>query len=89
MPLLNRGDPKVIVAYGGDNAGLNAALKASILLSQNGFDGGVIIFKDGLDPADMVKNGKIQELNNMFLNTKAFMKLLGKRKSSMRSFYLI
>lgn len=66
LPLLKRGDPKVIVAYDGDKAGLNAAYKASLLLSHSEFDGGVVIFKEGMDPADMVKGNKIDELNKMF-----------------------
>ena len=72
LPLLNRGEPRIIVAYDGDKAGLNAALKASIILSQNGFDGGVVIFADGYDPADMVKDNKIEILNNMFNTPKPF-----------------
>lgn len=67
LPLLRRGEPKVILAYDGDKAGLNAAFKASVMLSQSEFDGGVVIFKDGLDPADMVKEQRVEELNNMFL----------------------
>lgn len=66
LPLLRRGEPKVILAYDGDNAGLNAAFKASVMLSQSGFDGGVVIFSNGFDPADMVKENKIQELNQFF-----------------------
>ena len=65
LPLLRRGEPKVIVAYDGDKAGINAAFKASIMLSQGEFDGGVIIFNDGQDPADMVKANKIEELNKI------------------------
>jgi len=72
LPLLNRGEPKVVVAYDGDKAGINAALKASIILSQNGFDGGVVIFGDGYDPADMVKDNKIEILNKMFSTPKPF-----------------
>lgn len=72
LPLISRGEPKVILAYDGDKAGLNAAFKASRILSQNGFDGGVVIFGDGLDPADMVKENKINQLNSMFSNTKPF-----------------
>lgn len=68
LPLLRRGEPKVILAYDGDKAGLAAAFKASVMLSQSEFEGGVIIFADGLDPADMVNNGKINELNNIFSN---------------------
>lgn len=72
LPLLRRGEPRVILAYDGDKAGLNAAFKASILLGQNGFDGGVVIFENGLDPADMVKDGKIEQLHNIFSNPQDF-----------------
>ena len=76
LPLLRKGDPKVVMAYDGDKAGRNAALKASRLLSAGGFSGGVVIFGDGLDPADMVKNGAIEELANMFRNTKPFIEFV-------------
>lgn len=72
LPLLKRSESKIIVAYDGDSAGLNAAFKASSLLSQNSFDGGVVIFGDNFDPADMVKNRKIEQLNEMFLHPKPF-----------------
>ena len=72
LPLLRRGEPKVILAYDGDKAGLAAAFKASVMLSQSEFEGGVIIFADGLDPADMVNNGKISELNEIFSNPISF-----------------
>ncbi len=72
LPLLKRSEPKVILAYDGDKAGLNAAYKASNLLSQNGYDGGVVIFGDGMDPADMVMNRKMDILKDMFTNTKPF-----------------
>ncbi|MDX9901300.1 MAG: DNA primase [Aliarcobacter sp.] len=68
LPLLRRGEPKVILAYDGDKAGLAAAFKASVMLSQSEFEGGVIIFENGMDPADMVHNGKISELNEIFSN---------------------
>ncbi len=72
LPLLRRGEPKVIVAYDGDKAGLNAAYKASLLLSHSQFKGGVVIFSDGQDPADMVNENKIDQLNAMFSNPKPF-----------------
>ncbi|MFA9374163.1 MAG: DNA primase [Poseidonibacter sp.] len=72
LPLIRRGEPKIILAYDGDKAGLNAAYKASVMLSQGEFDGGVVIFEDGLDPADMVKDGKIEELNKIFSNPMPF-----------------
>ncbi|MBU0924972.1 DNA primase [bacterium] len=72
LPLLRRGEPKVILAYDGDKAGLAAAFKASVMLSQSEFEGGVIIFADGMDPADMVNNGKIEDLNEIFSNPISF-----------------
>jgi len=72
LPLLRRGEPKVIVAYDGDKAGLNAAFKASVMLSQGQFEGGVVIFDGGKDPADMVKEGKVEQLNKIFDNPTPF-----------------
>lgn len=66
LPLIRRGEPKVILAYDGDKAGLAAAFKASVMLSQSEFEGGVVIFGEGKDPADMVKDAKIEELDKMF-----------------------
>jgi DNA primase len=65
LPLLRKGEPKIFLAYDGDKAGRAAAFKASKLLSSSGFDGGVILFEGGLDPADMIKNGQIEELNTL------------------------
>lgn len=72
LPLLRKGDAKVIMAYDGDKAGRAAALKASRLLSVSGFDGGVVIFPEGADPADMVKMNRVEELNNFFKNPYPF-----------------
>jgi DNA primase len=70
LPLLRKGEPKVILAYDGDKAGINAALKASKMLSGAGFDGGVVLFPDGLDPADMVARGDMDNLASMFRDAK-------------------
>ncbi|WP_345993002.1 DNA primase [Sulfurimonas sp. HSL-1716] len=72
LPLLRKGEPKVVMAYDGDSAGAAAALKAAKLLSTSGFSGGVVLFSGGMDPADMVKNGQIEELNNLFRRPKPF-----------------
>lgn len=72
IPLISRGDPEVILAYDGDNAGINAALKASILLSQHNIKGGVVLFGEGMDPADMVQKELIEELNHLFHAPQAF-----------------
>jgi DNA primase len=72
LPLIRRGEPKIILAYDGDKAGLAAAFKASIMLSQGVFEGGVVIFGEGIDPADMVKDGKTEELNKIFSSPQEF-----------------
>ncbi len=72
LPLLRKGEPKIIMAYDGDSAGINAALKASRLLSVGGFSGGVVIFEGGMDPADMVKNSQIEKLEEFFQHPKPF-----------------
>ena len=58
LPLLRKGDPKIILAYDGDKAGVAAALKAAQMLSLANFDGGVVLFPDGQDPADLIAKGQ-------------------------------
>ncbi|MEA1982133.1 MAG: DNA primase, partial [Campylobacterota bacterium] len=50
--------------------------KASKLLSASGFNGGVVVFGGGLDPADMVKDGRVEELANMFRESKPFIEFV-------------
>jgi len=76
LPLLRKGNPRVVMAYDGDKAGRAAALKASKLLSAGGFNGGVVVFEGGLDPADMVKEGRVEELANMFRKPKVFIEFV-------------
>ena len=66
LPLIAKGNPKVIIAYDGDSAGIIAAFKAAMLLSLAHKEGGVVIFDKGLDPADMVNNGEIKQLKDLF-----------------------
>lgn len=72
IPLLKRGDPRILLAYDGDSAGIAAAFKAASMLSHRGMFGGVVIFERGIDPADMVKEGKEDELKALFSKTKGF-----------------
>ena len=53
------------MAYDGDKAGVTAALKAANMLSKSGFDGSVVLFPDGKDPADMIAQGLVQEVANL------------------------
>ncbi|MCH9740895.1 MAG: DNA primase [Epsilonproteobacteria bacterium] len=62
LPIIRKGEPKIILAYDGDKAGVAAALKAATMLTHGGFDGSVVLFPNGQDPADMIANGQIQEV---------------------------
>jgi DNA primase len=64
LPQLKKLSSKILLSYDSDNAGINAALKASKLLFRSFFEGGVVLFPEGLDPADVVKNG--DDLNAYF-----------------------
>ncbi len=70
LPLLRKGDPKVILAYDGDKAGVSAALKAAQMLSVAGFDGGVVLFPDGQDPADLIAKGKSEAVAKLLREAK-------------------
>ena len=65
---IKKANAKAILCFDGDNAGKKAALSASILLSQSEIDGGVVIFENGLDPADMIKDNRVDELHSMINN---------------------
>jgi len=60
--IIKKAHAKALLCFDGDKAGINAALKASKLLSSHGIFGGVVIFPEGKDPADMVKSGNTKEL---------------------------
>ena len=66
LPILSKLNPKVIVSYDSDTAGINAALKASKLLYKEYFEGGVVLFEEGKDPADIIKEGK--DIEQFFKN---------------------
>ena len=70
LPMLRKGDPKIILAYDGDKAGISAALKASQMLSVSGFDGGVVLFPDGQDPADLIAKGQSEKVAELLRNAK-------------------
>jgi len=70
LPLLRKGDPKIILAYDGDKAGVAAALKAAQMLSASGFDGGVVLFPDGQDPADLIAKGQSEAVAKLLREAK-------------------
>jgi len=71
LPTLRKGEPHVILAYDGDKAGVAAALKAATMLTKGGFDGSVMLFPDGKDPADMIALGQVQEVANLLRSGQA------------------
>jgi DNA primase len=70
LPLLRKGNPKVLLAYDGDRAGVAAALKAAQMLAIHGFDGGVVLFPNGQDPAEMIAAGQRQQVDALLREAK-------------------
>jgi len=62
LPLLRKGAPRVILAYDGDKAGVAAAVKAAKILGSHGFEGGVVLFPGGQDPADLIAAGESERV---------------------------
>ena len=71
LPQLSKLNAKIYLSYDGDNAGINAALKAAKLLFRSFFEGKVVLFPEGKDPADVVKNN--ENLENYFNNGSDFL----------------
>lgn len=69
IPVIKKSKAFIVLAYDGDDAGINAAFKAASLLSSHGIDGGVVLFPKGKDPADMVQENQINELQYLFDNS--------------------
>ncbi len=76
LPIIKKTEAKALLAFDGDQAGQNAAFKSAVLLLEHGIDGGVVTFERGVDPADMVKASKVDELAAKFRKTKPFIEFL-------------
>ncbi len=76
LPILNRGMPSVIMGYDGDRAGHSAALKASQLLAKELKSGGVVVFENNLDPAEMVASGQIKRLQECLAQPMKFIEFV-------------
>ncbi len=70
LPLLRKGSPYITLAYDGDKAGVDAGLKASQMLTAGGFDGGIVLFPNGQDPADMIAKGDIELVAKLLRDSK-------------------
>jgi len=71
LPLLRKGAPRVLLAYDGDKAGVAAALKAARLLGSHGFEGGVVLFPGGQDPADLIAAGQSEKVASLLRSATA------------------
>lgn len=60
--LIKKQNLRVLLCYDGDRPGIAAAFKAAKLLSSQSIYGGVVLFPQGKDPADMVRDGNTAEL---------------------------
>lgn len=69
---LTQSDARVILAYDGDKAGVGAAFKAASLLGVEGFLGGVVLFPNGKDPADMIRDGLGEEVKRLLSTPTSF-----------------
>ena len=76
LPLLKKGDPEVVLAYDGDAAGVDAALKGAKMLLHSNFDGGVVLFPQGKDPADIIAANKAAEVSQMLRQKKPFFEFI-------------
>ncbi|WP_291950225.1 DNA primase [Campylobacter sp.] len=56
IPLIKRLQARVILCFDNDNAGLQAAIRSSYLLSLAKIDGKVVLLEGGKDPAELVAN---------------------------------
>ncbi len=86
LPLLKKGEPEILLSYDGDKAGRNAAYKASLMLAKEQRKGGVILFENNLDPADMIANNQIETLKNWLSRPIAFIEFVLRH---MASFYVL
>lgn len=76
IPTIKKLRCSVVLAFDSDKAGVAAAIKSSFILLQHGIDGGVAIFDNGEDPADMLSLGKVSQIENSFKNPINFGKFL-------------
>ncbi len=76
LPLLKKGEPEILLSYDGDKAGRNAAYKASLMLAKEQSKGGVILFENNLDPADMIANCQIETLKKWLSHPMAFIEFV-------------
>lgn len=80
LPLINKENIKVILSFDSDNAGQSAALRSAELLSKASIDGRVVLIEGGKDPAELVANGKADELRELYKGGTEFVEFVLRKK---------
>lgn len=65
IALIKKTGCNIKLVFDGDKAGQTAAVKASILITQAGLSGEVIIMPKGLDPADMISSHSVDKYEHI------------------------
>jgi DNA primase len=71
MSLLKRNVQAVTICYDSDKAGIEAAFRASKMLSQSGFTVRVAMMPDGMDPDDYIKAHGEEKFKNEIIGSSA------------------
>ncbi len=74
LDLLRRFTEKVVLAFDGDAAGANAALRGFDLAVPADIDLRVTVFPDGKDPADLVSDGRIDDVRRAISESLALLR---------------
>lgn len=74
LDLLRRFTEKVVLAFDGDAAGANAALRGFDLAVPADIDLRVTVFPDGKDPADLVSEGRIDDVRRAISESLALLR---------------
>lgn len=67
---------RALLCFDGDKAGQEAALKGAKLLSAEGIFGGVVLFPEGKDPAELIKEDRVEELYAIMKKPKPFVRFV-------------
>lgn len=72
IPLLSNGEPKIIVCFDGDTAGIDSAYRVAKMMAIENKDGGIVILPKGDDPASLIQKEKAQEIQTLISSPKQF-----------------
>lgn len=72
IPLLSNGEPKIIICFDGDTAGIDSAYRVAKMMAIENKDGGIVILPKGDDPASLIQKEKAQEIQTLISSPKQF-----------------